>query len=140
MSTTRSLTKFVTRQDILAFAHLHGGDLPGADTVAWLCESLDITDDDLNPAHWTNLTNPQINAMLATLNYQDRDSQKADNYSNAGTDELAAQGWTPSLITRTFIELTDLGLASYDDGSDQLSLTDLGIDTIFDYLDAQKEA
>ncbi len=83
------------------------------------------------------LTENEIKALKMCVNYNTRDEQFSDNFSNAGTHEFsrlfngnmkAAGGLISSLVKK------DLGYMD-DEGYDIFWLSDTGIDTVFDILE-----
>ena len=90
----------------------------------------------------THLTENEFKALQMTLNYEDRESQHSDNFSNAGIDEIssglfngnrkAAGGLVTSLMEK--------GLAFYDkeDDVDLLWLTEKGVDVVFDAIEGKE--
>jgi len=94
----------------------------------------------------TNLTKNEIRIMKCCLNYQDRENQISDNYSNGDMQEFRAEFKG---------ELSDKGIGgvisslqkknmAYMDNSDAsfrgiLWLTEDGVNALFDIIDAEKE-
>lgn len=93
------------------------------------------------------LTDNEIQFMKLTLNYDTREAQHSDNYSNAGISEgMKALKWTASQMKGLMTSLTKKGMGCIDyRGVHGISynifwLSDEGIDTIFDIIEAEKEA
>lgn len=88
----------------------------------------------------TTLTNNEIKALKLCLNYDDREAQLSDNYSNAGVDEFAANLFNGNkqaaggLIT----SLNSKGLGDHDDEDGIFWLSEKGVHTICDII--EKEA
>lgn len=89
----------------------------------------------------TNLTQNEVRAMSLTLNYDDRESQLSDNFSNAGIEELCeAFDWNKHQVAGLIGSLDKKGMAVYDEEDiDLLWLTEKGVNTIFDIIEAEKE-
>jgi hypothetical protein len=86
------------------------------------------------------LTENEIAAVKMTLNYDDRANQHADNYSNAGMDEMTAElGWNKHQVAALMGSLEAKGIGSYDEDDDLFWLTSFGVDTIFDIIDAEQQ-
>jgi DNA-binding MarR family transcriptional regulator len=82
------------------------------------------------------LTSNEITAMKATLNYNDRESQHSDNFSNAGVDELqGVLNWNKHQVAALIGSLEKKGMAWYDAEFDLLWLNPEGVDAIFDVID-----
>ena len=85
------------------------------------------------------LTENEIQAVKLTLNYDDRENQHADNYSNAGMDEMKADlGWNKHQVAALMGSLEAKGIGSYDKDDDLFWLSEFGVDTIFDIIDSEK--
>ena len=57
------------------------------------------------------LTENEITFIKATLNYDNREMQHDDNYSNAGIEEgCEALGWKPSQVKGLVSSLTQKGM------------------------------
>lgn len=85
------------------------------------------------------LTNYEFIALNACLNYDDREAQLSDNFSNGGTKEIAkACGISQRAAGGVMSSLIQKGLAIYDDNEghgDILWLTEDGVNLIFDIFD-----
>ena len=90
----------------------------------------------------TTLTQHEIIALKATLNYDSRETQHDDNYSCAGVEEfMAALNWNAQQVGGLIASLTEKGMGNMDDeGADLFWLTDVGIDTIFGVIEDEKNA
>ena len=87
------------------------------------------------------LTENEIVALKACLNYDDRETQKIDNYSNAGAEEFRAElNWSNHQVAGLISSLEAKGMGDMDEQDDIFWLSDLGIDTIFDIIDSEKES
>jgi|AntDeeMinimDraft_5_1070356.scaffolds.fasta_scaffold13236_1 DNA-binding MarR family transcriptional regulator len=87
------------------------------------------------------LTDNEVRAMSLTLNYDDRESQLSDNFSNAGVEELADHfNWNKHQVAGLIGSLQKKGVAFYDEEDiDLLWLTEEGVNTLFDLIEAEKE-
>jgi len=84
-----------------------------------------------------NLTINEAIALNACLNYSDRESQHSDNYSNGCADDFRlVLGWNGQQVGGLIASLTEKGLITDDGETDICWLTTLGVDTIFDYIEA----
>jgi len=87
----------------------------------------------------TSLTNNEIKALKMCLNYEDRESQKDDNMSNAGIEEFATlfngnRNAAGGLVS----SLEKKGLGFIDDEEwDIFWLSEDGINTIFDIIEEE---
>ena len=89
----------------------------------------------------TSLTQNEITALKICLNYDSREVQLDDNYSNGNADEFAkALGWDKQQVGGLITSLEQKGLAfKCPDGYDIVWLTDDGVNAIFDVIDAEKK-
>ena len=86
----------------------------------------------------TTLTNNEIKALEACLNYDNRESQLSDNFSNGDVDELAyALDMNEQQVGGVMTSLTKKGLGSYDADDDIFWLTEDGVNAIFDVIEAR---
>lgn len=84
------------------------------------------------------LTANEVKGMNATLNYDNRESQLSDNYSNAGMEELMSElQWSKRQVVGLIGSLTKKGLVSYDKEDDILWLTEKGVNAIFDEIEKE---
>lgn len=85
-----------------------------------------------------NLTENEAQALALTLNYESRESQHSDNFSNAGVEELCKHfGWNAHQVGGLISSLSQKGLAYHDhEDVDLLWLSPQGVDAIFDYMEA----
>jgi hypothetical protein len=91
----------------------------------------------------TTLTENEAIALHACLNYDNREGQLGDNYSNGGTAEfMDALGWNAQQVGGLMTSLTEKGLG-FDDNDgvngqpvDIYWLTEAGVHAIFDYIEA----
>jgi hypothetical protein len=85
-----------------------------------------------------NLTEMQAKAMSLTLNYDTREEQHSDNFSNAGVEEMVeAFGWSEQQAGGVISSIVQAGLGYIDsDEVDLLWLTDEGVNAIFDHFEA----
>lgn len=91
----------------------------------------------------TQLTQNEALALYACLNYDDREAQLSDNYSNGGTAEfMALLGWNAQQVGGLITSLTEKGMGCADDAGvngeavDVFWLTVDGVNAIFDYIEA----
>jgi hypothetical protein len=87
----------------------------------------------------TNLTKNEAAAMIASLNYTDRENQLSDNYSNASIEVLMQTlDWSAQQVGGLISSLTDKGFG-FIDGENGLDgilwLTEAGVNAIFDYIE-----
>jgi hypothetical protein len=96
----------------------------------------------------TNLTQNEITALKSCLNYDDREGQLSDNFSNGGPDEFKkALGWNDQQVGGLITSLQEKGLGDIDDRSGELAwgeklphifwLSDKGVNAIFDIIEAE---
>lgn len=90
-----------------------------------------------------NLTENEITALKACLNYSDRESQLSDNMSNGGTAEFKAElGWNSQQVGGLISSLIEKGLGYPDEDGvngndvDIFWLTEKGVNAIFDVIEA----
>ncbi len=83
------------------------------------------------------LTANEIDALEVCLNYDTREGQLSDNYSNAGAAEIAAAcGISKRAAGGVITSLQKKGLGMMDDeGDDIFWLSEKGVNTIFDYIE-----
>ena len=87
------------------------------------------------------LTANEIEALKTCLNYDDREIQKSDNYSNGGAEEFrSVLNWNKHQVAGLISSLEAKGMGNMDEEDDIFWLTDLGIDTIFDIIESEKES
>ena len=86
------------------------------------------------------LTANEIVALKACLNYDNRESQLSDNYSNAGAAEFRAElKWNKNQVAALIGSLEDKGMGSMDGDDDIFWLSELGVNTIFDLIETEKQ-
>ena len=91
----------------------------------------------------TNLTANEITALKVCLNYDSREEQLSDNYSNGGQNEFkAALGWNDKQVSALIGSLEAKGMGYSDDNDDGNGenifwLSELGVNTIFDIIEAE---
>jgi len=92
-----------------------------------------------------NLTENEIKALKMCLNYNNRASQLSDNYSNAGAEDFALMLFKGNMQAAggLITSLTAKGMGDMDDdGADSVDifwLSEYGVNTIFDILEAEAE-
>ncbi len=85
------------------------------------------------------LTENEIKAIKLTLNYNDRESQLSDNFSNAGMDEMMEEfNWTRHQVAALMGSLEKKRLGFYDSEDGLFWLTEKGVVTIFNIIDAEQ--
>lgn len=88
-----------------------------------------------------NLTANEIAALKVCLNYDNRADQHSDNYSNGGHSEFKAElGWNDKQVSALIgsLEAKGMGYGDDNEGNGHIFwLSDLGIDTIFDIIEAE---
>ena len=93
----------------------------------------------------SKLTQNEITAMKTCLNYDDRETQLCDNFSNGGADEFkAVLGWTDAQVRGLISSLEQKGMGNGDyadaEGSSHTFwLSEKGVNAIFDVIEAEKE-
>jgi hypothetical protein len=84
----------------------------------------------------TQLTQNEVTALRICLNYDRRDEQLSDNYSNGGTEEfMAALNWNAQQVGGLMTSLTEKGLGYHDEEEDVFWLTEAGVNAIFDIIE-----
>jgi hypothetical protein len=108
------------------------------------------------------LTEAEFQALKACLNYDDRESQLEDNFSNGGPTEFAqVLGWDLHQVGGLIASLTSKGLGGLDDRSEEMMtdengrlypknkvpaelhifwLSDEGVHAVFDEIEARSMA
>lgn len=82
------------------------------------------------------LTTNEMKAIEATINYDNREDQKSDNFANATVKDLQKHlNWTPHQVAGLTGSLAEKGVAFIGE-CDLLWLTEKGIDIYFDNLEA----
>lgn len=88
-----------------------------------------------------NITEREYAAMEICLNYNDRESQLSDNYSNGGIDEFMSElGLNRHQAAQLCGSLEEKGLGWNDDNEGNghiLWLTYEGVNAIFDYRESK---
>jgi hypothetical protein len=85
----------------------------------------------------TNLTANEIAALKVCINYDNRADQHSDNFSNA--EFKAELGWNDKQVAALIgsLEAKGMGYGDDNEGNGHIFwLSDLGVDTIFDILEA----
>ena len=73
------------------------------------------------------LTEAEFQALKACLNYDDRESQLEDNFSNGGPTEFAqVLGWDLHQVGGLITSMKNKGLGDLDDRSDEMLRDDNG--------------
>lgn len=90
----------------------------------------------------TTLTANEIEALKLCLNYNERENQLSDNYSNGGMDEFRAHfsHWNDQQIGGLIGSLTHKGMGSIDEEDDIFWLTEAGVNAIFDVIENETKA
>lgn len=90
----------------------------------------------------TNLTQNEIIALKTCLNYKTREGQLCDNYSNGGQDEFKqVLGWNDKQVAALIgsLEEKKMGYGDDNQGNGHIFwLSELGVNTIFDIIEAEK--
>jgi len=91
-----------------------------------------------------NLTDNEIRFLEICLNYDNRENQLSDNFSNGGVREIMAEfGWNAQQAGGLISSLEQKGMGYMDmDGvngepADIFWLTEKGVNTIFDIIEAR---
>jgi hypothetical protein len=86
----------------------------------------------------TDMTNNEIAILKACLNYETREEQLSDNFSNGDVDEFTfATGLNEQQVGGVMTSLTKKGYGSYDEDDDIFWLTEAGVNAIFDIIEAE---
>ncbi len=89
----------------------------------------------------TTLTQNEITALMTCLNYDNREAQLEDNYSNGGHEEFKhALGWNDNQVAALIgsLEAKGMGQGDHNDGNGHIFwLSELGVNTIFDTIEAK---
>lgn len=99
----------------------------------------------------TNFTQNEIAALKMCMNYDDRESQHGDNHSDATPVTIAeALGWNMNQAGGLISSLSSKGVIWVDDREGEpwhkdvsmhvVYLTEIGVDAIFDIVEAEKAA
>lgn len=90
----------------------------------------------------TTLTDNEIKVLESCLNYDNRDCQLEDNPSNTDASDIAALlGWTRQQAGGLMSSLEKKGMIWIEDADywkGLVYLTDKGINTIFDIIEAEQ--
>lgn len=87
------------------------------------------------------LTENEILALKICLNYDNREGQLSDNFSNGDMDEFCAQlGWNKHQVSALMGSLEAKGMGFYDADDDLFWLSEHGVHTIFDIIEAEQAA
>ena len=89
-----------------------------------------------------HLTQNEIVAIKLCLNYNNREAQHCDNFSNGGSEEFKeALGWNNKQVAALIGSLEEKGMGYGDDNEGNghiFWLSDEGIDAIFDIIEAEQ--
>ena len=89
----------------------------------------------------TTLTQNEVAALKTCLNYNDRDNQLSDNFSNGGAEEFKAElGWNDKQVAALIgsLESKGMGYGDHNSGNGHIFwLSELGVNTLFDVLEAE---
>lgn len=90
----------------------------------------------------TKLTTAEATALKTCLNYDDRQTQLEDNYSNGGMNELMqALNWNQHQVAALTGSLEKKGYGVWDEeGADIFWILEDGIHAIFDHMEAEASA
>ena len=95
----------------------------------------------MNATQTTSLTDNEIIALKACLNYKSRQAQLDDNFSNGGHKEFKdALGWNDKQVSALIgsLESKGLGWGDKNDGNGHIFwLTEKGVNVIFDIIEAE---
>ena len=87
------------------------------------------------------LTTNEAQALEICLNYDTRESQLEDNFSNGGSEEFqAALGWSKHQVAGLISSLEQKGLGWGDDNDGNghiFWLSELGVNTIFNIIESR---
>jgi hypothetical protein len=87
------------------------------------------------------LTEAEVTCLKACLNYDTREAQLSDNYSNGDPDEFQAQlDWNMHQVGGVMTSLKEKNMGFYDPEDDIFWLTEDGVNTIFDLIEAEQRA
>lgn len=90
----------------------------------------------------THLTQNEITALKICLNYDNREDQLSDNYSNGGAPEFKkALGWNDKQVAALISSLEQKGMGYGDENNGNghiFWLSEDGVETIFDVIQAEK--
>lgn len=94
-----------------------------------------------------NVTDAEFIALQTCLNYDTREAQLSDNYSNGGHDAFKkALGWNDQAVAALIGSLESKGLAYSDNEGvngnkfNTVWLTEKGVNVVFDLIDAGRKA
>ncbi len=94
-----------------------------------------------------NVTDAEFIALQTCLNYDTREAQLSDNYSNGGHDAFKkALGWNDQAVAALIGSLESKGLAYSDNEGvngnkfNTVWLTEKGVNVVFDQIDAGRKA
>jgi hypothetical protein len=87
------------------------------------------------------LTEAEITCLKACLNYDSREAQLSDNYSNGDPNEFQAQlDWNMHQVGGVMTSLKAKGMGDYDAEDDIFWLSVEGVNAVFDLIEAEKAA
>lgn len=88
------------------------------------------------------ITENEFAALKECLNYQSREGQLSDNYSNGGQDEFKKLlGWNNKQVSALIGSLESKGLGYSDDNEGNGNifwLSELAVNVVFDILEQQQ--
>jgi len=85
------------------------------------------------------LTDNEIRAIKLTLNYDNRDDQLCDNFSNAGMEEMMLEfGWSHHQVAGLMGSLEKKRMGFYDKDDELFWLTEKGVVTIFNIIEQEQ--
>lgn len=88
-----------------------------------------------------SLTKNEIIALRTCLNYDDREAQLSDNFSNGGHKEFKkALGWDDKQVSALIGSLEAKGMGDGDDNEGNghiFWLSEKGVNAIFDVIDSE---
>ena len=91
-----------------------------------------------------NVTNAEFVALRACLNYDSREAQLSDNFSNGGHEAFKeALGWDDQAVAALIGSLESKGLVhseNEDGNGNTVWLTESGVNAVFDQIDAGRKA
>ncbi|WP_019024065.1 MULTISPECIES: hypothetical protein [unclassified Thioalkalivibrio] len=87
----------------------------------------------------TNLTENEIKALESCLNYEDRETQLSDNYSNGDPAVFRkVLGWDKHQVAGLISSLEQKGMGFHDEEDGIFWLSVAGVHAIFDVLEARE--
>ncbi len=85
------------------------------------------------------LTKNEVEALKICLNYETREAQLEDNYSNGGAQEFAVELFDGNMKAAggLITSLQEKGMGVMDEEDDIFWLSEEGVNTIFDILEGK---